>query len=314
MLQRLRDYGSYGQYSNEGFATAYAAELPQRFDAALNFIETGGRFGRREDLRTAAARTNYVRETYAYGDEVFLGGIEELRDHPGLRDAAIAVHGRPLIEPAIVYANVLLPGQELATHTDVPEFRGANRKIVPQWLLAVMRHSGLFERWSMPIATGIAYFGGGHGGALHLYPDGATGAAVTVDTAHDTAVVLDTDSVFHGVDRVEGDDSWLTGASMGDRLYPLEDGTWELQGERGPVARFDGDALRFSVSWKAYCFTDEADRQRWRNHDDEIDLDTILDTLEADLRAHGALEGPRPEPAAYGRLLAARYIRFPAVV
>ena len=30
-------------------------------------------------------------------------------------------------------------------HTDVPEFRGLNRKIVPQWLLVVMHHSGCFD-------------------------------------------------------------------------------------------------------------------------------------------------------------------------
>ena len=44
-------------------------------------------------------------------------------------------------------------------HTDVPEFRGANRKRYPQWLIVVMHHSGLFDRWRMPIATGVAYFG-----------------------------------------------------------------------------------------------------------------------------------------------------------
>ena len=83
-------------------------------------------------------------------------GIEPFLHHEGLVDAARAVHGRPVIEPAIVYANILVPGQELAVHTDVPEFRGANRKIVPQWLIVVMHHSGLFDAWRMPIATGVA--------------------------------------------------------------------------------------------------------------------------------------------------------------
>ena len=55
-------------------------------------------------------------------------------------DAARRLFDRPVIEPAIVYANLLLPGQELAVHTDVPEFRGANRKVIPQWLLVVMHH------------------------------------------------------------------------------------------------------------------------------------------------------------------------------
>ncbi|HEX9682671.1 MAG TPA: hypothetical protein VGA13_06285 [Acidimicrobiales bacterium] len=312
MLAGLRAYGSYGQYSNEGFDTGYAPELPQRFDAALNFIRTGGRLGSNDDVRRAAARTNYVRETYAYGDDVFLAGIEELRDHEALRSAAVAVHDRPLIEPAIVYANVLLPGQELATHTDVPEFRGANRTTTPQWLLVVMAHSGLFETWRMPIATAIAYFGGGDGGALHLYPDGADGPVDTVATAHDTAVVLDTDSIFHGVDRVDGDDSWLDSASIGDRLHPADGGGWQLRGDGGEVrGRFGAETLRFSVSWKAYCFADHADRDRWHHHRDDLGLDQILDTLEDDLRRRQDLDGDRPKPVDFGRLLVDTYIRFP---
>ena len=59
------------------------------------------------------------------------------------------------LDANIVYANVVLPGQELSVHTDVPEFRGANRKHEPEWLLVVMPLSGLFERWRMPIATGV---------------------------------------------------------------------------------------------------------------------------------------------------------------
>lgn len=87
-------------------------------------------------------------------------------------------------------------------HTDVPEFRGANRKIVPQWLIVVMHHSGLFDEWRMPIATGVAYFGGGRGGELAYYPDGASGEAATYAPRHNTAVVLDTDTVFHGVEHI----------------------------------------------------------------------------------------------------------------
>ena len=80
--------------------------------------------------------------------------------------------GNPVIVPAIAYANILVPGQVLAMHTDVGEFRGANRKVVPQWLIVVMHHSGLFEDHRMPIATMISYFGTNEGGALRYLPDG----------------------------------------------------------------------------------------------------------------------------------------------
>src|SRR3954470_3934399 len=191
------DFGEYGQYSNEGFATQFAPELPQRYDARENFVRSGGRFRRDEDRGLLGARTNYFRETYSYGDDRFVDGVEVLLESSALLDAARQLHGRPVIVPAIVYANILLPGQELAVHTDVPEFRGANRKLVPQWLLVVMHHSGLFDEYRMPIATAIGWFHDCDGGELAYWPDGATGAARRHHVRHNTAVVLDTDSVFH---------------------------------------------------------------------------------------------------------------------
>ncbi len=151
-------FGNYGLYSEEGLNQGIGEGLPQRFDAAFNFINTGGRLGRtRDDLSVLAARTNYFRETYAYGNEIAAPGIEAFYYNQKLIESARKVFDRPLIEPAIVYANLLLPGQELATHTDVPEFRGINRKLHPQWMLVVMHHSGLFDDWRLPIATSVSW-------------------------------------------------------------------------------------------------------------------------------------------------------------
>jgi hypothetical protein len=315
MVALWHGYGVYGQYSNEGFDTGFAPELAQRYDAAANFVRTGGRFGRRDgDVRLLAARTNYFRETYFYGEHTCSPGVESFRDHEGLLAAARALHGRPIAVPAIVYANILLPGQELAVHTDVPEFRGANRRIVPQWLLVVMRHSQLFESWRMPIATAIAYFGDAGGGALAYYPDGPDGEAAVYPPKHDTAVVLDTDTVFHGVDRVAGDDAPLARLTPGMRLRADGDRRWSvLDRDGGTVANYGSSDLRFSVSWKAYCFADEAEHRAWTDHSDDLSLDAILARLEDDLRARGRLDGPRPADAEYGKLLIDAYIRFPAV-
>ncbi len=314
MVDLWHGYGTYGQYSNEGFDTSFAPELSQRYDAAVNFVRTGGRFGRvGEDRKLLAARTNYFRETYFYGEHQCTPGIEGFRDHDGLLDAARKLHDRPIAVPAIVYANLLLPGQELAVHTDVPEFRGANRRIFPQWLLVVMRHAELFEDWRLRIATGIAYFGEAEGGDLAYYPDGAAGAVQTYSPRHNTAALLDTDSIFHGVDRVAGDESALTKLRPGMKLVHEGDRRWTVRSAADEVvASFGTDDLRYSVSWKAYCFADEAERAAWFDHTDDLSLEQILSTLEDDLRDRGALDGDRPGDGDFGRLLIDTYVKFPA--
>ena len=86
VLDIWRRFPSYGLYSNEGFPTTFAPELAQRYDAAVNFVRTGGRFGRKDaDRGLMAARTNYFRETYAYVPDVTAPGIELLLHHGGIR-------------------------------------------------------------------------------------------------------------------------------------------------------------------------------------------------------------------------------------
>jgi hypothetical protein len=77
------------------------------------------------------------------------------------------------------------------------------------------------------------------------------------------------------------------------------------------VAAYDTDELRYSVSWKAYCFADETERRLWEAHDDDLRLETILDVLERDLRDRGALVGDRPPDVELAKLLIETYVRFP---
>jgi hypothetical protein len=313
MLRLCERFGSYRTYAEDVTASEpFAPEIPQRYDAAANFVRSGGRFGRREPAHVLASRTNYFRATYAY-ETPETPGIEPFLHFAGFVDAARTLHGRPHVVPNIVYANLLLPGQELAVHTDVPEFRGANRKRYPQWLIVVMHHSGLFERWRMPIATGVAYFGTCEGGEFAFYPDGPDGAPRELAVKHNTAVLLDTDSVFHGVDRV-AETVPLPAVRPGAELrFDPPSGDWRLTSEAGePLATYRFGDLRFSVSWKAYCYADEAERRAVDAHGDDLALPGILDALERDLRARGALTGPRPKDLDFGHLLIDTYVRFPA--
>ncbi|HYY05485.1 MAG TPA: hypothetical protein VE997_02825 [Candidatus Limnocylindria bacterium] len=309
MLRLCERFGDYGMYSQEASAADIGQGLFQRHDAVMNFVRTGGRSGRRESLESLGARTNYFRESYAYGNDVRVEGIEPFLRYEGFVEAARAIHGRPVVEPAIVYANLLVPGQELAVHTDVPEFRGANRRLYPQWLMVVMHHSGLFDAHRMPIATAVGWFNDCRGGDFVFYPEGADGPAVTIAARANTGIILDTDSVFHGVDPV-----WSAGPlpalRPGLRLCWAGD-RWVLRDGAAVIARWGWDEVRFSISWKAYCFTDAEERRAWREHRDDLVFEHILDRLVDDLRARGRLHGDRPPPTSLALMLIDEYVKFP---
>ena len=312
MTELCERFGRYGMYSQEHVESEIGRGLTQRHDAVLNHLRTGGRRRRDEPIAQLAARTNYFREEYAYGTAPLIDGIEPFLFHEGFVEAARLVHGRKVIEPAIVFANLMVPGQELAVHTDVPEFRGANRKLHPQWLLVAMLHSGLFEEWRMPIATGVAWFHDAHGGEFTFWPDGAGAPPVSRAVTTDTALVLDTDSVFHGVDPIAAPRDEIAPLQPGMGLEPAGDGRWEVRDGDTVVAAYDWGDLRFSVSWKAYCFADDAEREAWRENTDDLELDWILERLVDDLCHRGRIDGVTPPPRELALLVIDEYIHFPA--
>jgi len=310
MLRLCERFGRYGTYAEEAIEEDFGGGLAQRHDAAMNFVRTGGRFGRREAVARLAARTNYFRETYAY-DRPVVPGIEPFLFHEGFIEGARKIFGRPIVLPNIVYANLLVPGQELAVHTDVPEFRGISRKRDPQWLIVAMHHSRLFERWRMPIATGVAWFGSPRGGEFVFYPDGPSAAPIALPVRHNTAILLDTDSVFHGVDRVREGATALPDLRPGVELVHTGDGRWQLERDGAVLERYAWDDLRFSISWKAYCFADEAERRLVRDRGDDLCRDRVLETLLEDLRRRGRVGHERPPDAELALAIIDEYIHYP---
>ena len=127
--------------------------------------------------------------------------------------------------------------------------------------------------------------------------------------------MLDTDSVFHGVDRVWPTDAEPFAAAPGNVLVYDGDGRWSIRSTKGSEERLLELAwqdIRFSVSWKAYCFADERERETWRLHADDLSLARILDVLVDDLRDRNVLAaGERPSDHELALLLIDTYERYP---
>jgi hypothetical protein len=164
----------------------------------------------------------------------------------------------------------------------------------------------------MPIATGVAWFHDCKGGEFAFYPNGADGAPVAHKVRYNTALLLDTDSVFHGVDRVEETASaTVDGLRPGMRLTFAGEGEWAVVDKERELRRYRWNELRFSISWKAYCFADEAERRAWREHDDDLSVEAVVDRMVDDLRQRDVIRGDRPAETALVETLIDAYIHYP---
>jgi hypothetical protein len=183
-----------------------------------------------------------------------------------------------------------------------------------------MRHSGLFERWRIPIATAVCFVGDCGGGEFAYYPDGPDGLCLQIEAEPGSVVVLDADTVFHGVDRVEGDDSGIRAVGRGRmRLSSLGERRWKLETGAGSESPRDfaygSDDLRFSMSWKAYCFSDETEGSLWSSHADDLDETTIVDALVAEMWERGVLTSNDHglSDTELGIRMVDTFVRFPPV-
>jgi hypothetical protein len=265
-----------------------------------------------ERLRAAlTAHATYFHQRYV-DTHSSMASVEPFLEHAGFAAAALKLFGRPLVRPFAVTANVLLPGQALALHTDLPEFRGVDGEKDPAWLVVAMHHSGLFDDWRIPIATAVAWFGGGaRGGDFVFYPDGPYGRSVAVPAAHNTAIVLDADSVFHGVDRVCANAAELPPLPAATELRWGGDGAWVLDDGRCEVARFGWEELRFSVTWRARCYADEAEESKASERARSLSRERVVQILCDDLRGRGRIGEEELDEAALARTISDEYVKFP---
>ena len=97
------------------------------------------------------------------------------------------------------------------------------------------------------------------------------------------------------------------------RVHSLGEGSgrWEVRDGDTAIGSYTWDEMRFSISWKGYCFRDEQERETWRTGADDLRLDDVLDTLERDLRERGRIGDERPPQKEFAQTMVEEYVKFP---
>ncbi len=255
------------------------------------------------------------------GDWAFDGdvaeGVQPILDHPGLAEAARQVFDAAIVRPHTVYVNLThqLPFPQGRGHTDIPAFRGFDRTTVPVAFLTIMGQSGLFEDVRVKVATAVAWFYEGEDGGFEYWPDGADQPPVVHEgDITNTAVVADNDFMWHRVRPTGRPEDGLPSLTLDSQLEHRGEDRWALVDGDRTVAETDRRGLRVSLSWKATLFEDEADRRRHDEHEDDIDLATVLERFRADLGQRGVAIDVPTDPLrdpAFIQALADTYVRFP---
>lgn len=222
--------------------------------------------------------------------------------------------GTPVVVPKMLFANVLLPGQEISMHTDVPEFRGIHPRTCPNWLQCVMHGSGLFARWRILQAAALTYYQDMAEGSLAIYC-GPNGEGTVVPASRGLAVLVEAETCPHHSDvfppkrRRARLPTWPRGVRL---RYVTDQTAWlAIAPDGAELVRFAPDEVRVTTQMKLHCFKDRAEERAYLDHTDDLRVQDAIEMLTEDLRRRGWFEGAAPPRSDLAVMMVKEYIRWP---
>ena len=308
---------SPSEASDFALASCRSATTRRRTSSAPAGASVGGR----TPATAGAAHQLLPRELRLRRPERVASGIEPFLHHEALLDAARRLHGRPVDRA----------GDRLRQpHGPGPGAGGAHRRArVPRRqpqadpAVAAGRHAPLGPvRASGACRSPPASRGSTTATAAASSRTGPTAPTGAVrahpSRAQHRASCSTPTRVFHGVDRIAAPaPSRPAALEPGMRRSSYDgDGGWVVRdGDDASSPTYDWDELRFSVSWKAYCFADEDERDAWRDPRRRPDPRRDPRPRWSTTSWTGAGRGSaRADDRVLARLLVDGYMRFPAAV
>lgn len=327
--EAMKPFGSGRTIHHQRVCNSYGTEMifPPRSDVAIKVDELieshGSIYGRQtltqrdgaifRGLYTVLDRNGRMNKAEGDASEALTLHVQEAMGK-WFAAAAQKLFGTPLVVPKMFFGNLLLPGQEVAMHHDVPEFRGMHPKTAPSWLQVAMHGSGLFGRWRILQAAALTYYQRMGRGNLAVYaPDGE---GIVIPAKPKLGVILEAETCAHHSDIFApelGQKQW-TDAPVGSKLRYLDrEECWLLSTSNGvELQRFRPDEVRVSTQMKLHCFRNEEEQRMYLEHTDDLSIEQALDMMTDDLRRRGWFKDPAPSRADLAVMMVKEYVRWPA--
>jgi hypothetical protein len=133
--------------------------LADRVDIGRHYVLTGGLDGKKENVQDSVDRlSSFARYTFL-NDLDHFPPAKTLFESKEFQSAAkrVCPANKTVLDAFQFNFIVQVPGQTVAMHLDAPYFWGATRFDLPQWLLATMVFSGLFQDRFVDQIQAVAY-------------------------------------------------------------------------------------------------------------------------------------------------------------
>jgi len=266
--------------------------LPERVDIGKHFVMTGGLDGVKENFQDLVDRvSSFGRYTFSKDSNPAVKSLFESEDFQSAAKS-ICPKDAPFLDPFQFNFIIQVPGQTVAVHIDAPYFWGADRYHFPQWLLAVMLFSGLYEDIFVHQVQVVAYLhdwapnqGTKKIGGQFAYYINSTAIEI-VDPLPLSGSFIDGSKMLHAakiyqpdvkVPHIDKDKETILKFTGGEN--------WEIQSDGVTIKRYSTSELRLSLVYRAKCFAskDEAQRFAGLGKIDMLSLESVLEKLSANL-------------------------------
>lgn len=335
-----------------------------RLDVGMHFVKTGGFNGHIEYYEHMVARIipfrrRLVQKNYnslinlknlpEFNSVNFIDRIKEICADCYLFKKDPNAHKKSSIINEMFQLDLLLmlPGQELPMHLNVPYFWGADRNTLPQWLLVIMKKSKLFDHLFIPQVQGFSwldleqYMGvepteeyvdmNGEGGDFYFYPykeqlkknPMTNGEEVSQENAKkyvilkqvpNSAIVLDGAQVIHGVDRYRHYD--IPPLFSHNHHYKIrfdkQTNMWILYDfQDNELRNYYKNDVKLMVVWNMHCFANEQEKKRFHSQTENITLEYIMSVFKEDLKKKDRLPADDIEPLNLWTIVIKEYLSYP---
>jgi hypothetical protein len=243
---------------------------------------------------------------------------------------------------------LLLPGQELPMHLNVPYFWQADRNTFPQWLLVLMKRSKLFNNMFIPQVQGMNWLNldekfvlpegdyvdlNGDGGDFYFYPylpnffkDSESGKEhktyenvekyIILKSKPNSVILLDGAQVIHGIDRYKPNQHPPLYSHSHQYTIKFDKKTqlWYLYDlESTLLTTYYKEEPKLMVVWNAHCFANEAERVKFHDYDkrQELSLEQVIKVFKDDLRERSRLPSESIEPLDLWTIALKEYLKYP---